>query len=61
MGLKLVRYSADALGPYLRLVASFKMTELKNPEEHDVYSDFDKDAIISFLKVPGLQFMDKKR
>lgn len=35
--------------------------ELKNPEEHDVYFDFDKDAIISFLKVPGLQFMDKKR
>ena len=34
---------------------------LENPEEHDVYFDFDKDAIKSFLKIPGIQEREEKR
>lgn len=77
--LKLVIHSTDALGPYLRLVANFRMNGvsasdasaqwictltsagLENPEEHDVCFDFDKDAIKSFLKIPGVQELEEKR
>ena len=34
---------------------------LENPEEHDVYFDFDKDAVESFLKIPDIQEIDEKR
>ena len=34
---------------------------LENPEEHDVYFDFDKDAVKSFLKIPGIQEIEEKR
>ena len=34
---------------------------MENPEEHDVYFDFDKDAIKSFLKIPGIQEIEEKR
>lgn len=34
---------------------------MDNPEEHDVYFDFDKDAVESFLKIPGIQEIDEKR
>ena len=34
---------------------------LDNLEEHDVYFDFDKDAIKSFLKIPGIQEIEEKR
>ena len=30
-------------------------------EEHDVYFDFDIDAIESFLKIPGIQDIEEKR
>ena len=34
---------------------------MQNPEEHDVYFDFDKDAVKSFLKIPGIQEIEEKR
>lgn len=36
-------------------------TGLQNPEEHDVYFDFNKEAIDSFLKIPGNQEIEEKR
>ena len=36
---------------------------LENPEEHDVYFDFDKDAMESFVKIPaaGVEAQEEKR
>ena len=34
---------------------------LDNLEEHDLYFDFDIDAIESFLKMPGIQEIEEKR
>lgn len=34
---------------------------LENTEEHNVQFDFDKDAVESFVKIPGIQEIDEKR
>lgn len=58
--LKLVTHSTDVLGPYLRLKASFRMNGQENPKEHDVYFDFDFDAVKSFQRIPGVQESEER-